>query len=612
MLGRMALGRAGYRMPDAGGRAEEPDDQSTHVAGSVPAFASVARPRHGEPSSGGSAMSFLLAAETTSEPFGLTAAILGVAALVGVVAVRLRQPLIVAFIFVGIGVGPAALGWVADAEPLELFAEIGIAVLLFLVGLKLDLRLIRTTGPVALVTGLGQVAFTSLVGFGLAMVLGMDATTALYVAVALTFSSTIIIVKLLADKGELDELHGRIALGFLIVQDIVVVIVMIVLSTISGNDGGSQSLPAEVLRIALSAGAVAAGLAVAMRWVLPWLLRQVAASQELLLVGAVAWAVAGAAAGDLLGFSTEVGAFLAGFALASTPYREAIGASLAPLRDFLLLFFFIELGSGLDFSAIGSEVPAALLLSAFVLVGNPLIVLIIMGAMGYRARVGFLSGLAVAQISEFSLIFVALGRELGHIDDGTVGLVTLVGVITIACSTYLILYSHQIYERISPLLQRFERADPTRGEERTEQEPVDVIVYGFGRFGRSLAHHLTDRGMHVLVVDWDPQAMGADLEVDGLQMAFGDAESSGFPGSLPLEQAEVVVSSLASVETNRTLLSTLRRHGFDGPVVVTSHHDHDHDDLEAHQGSPALVLRPFRDAGELAAEQVAELVPQRA
>jgi Kef-type K+ transport system membrane component KefB len=542
-----------------------------------------------------------------NDPFSLTAAVLAVAAVVGLAANRLRQPLIVAFIAVGIVVGPSVLGWVSDAEPLELFAEIGIAVLLFLVGLKLDLHLIRSTGSVALVTGLGQVAFTSIVGFGLAFGLGMDATTALYVAVALTFSSTIIIVKLLSDKRELEDLHGRIALGFLIVQDIVVVLVMIGLSTLSGGEG--NGLASEAMRVIASGVGLALGLYASMRWLLPWVLHRVAQSQELLLVSAVAWAVAGAAVGDQLGFSTEVGAFLAGFALASTPYREAIGASLVPVRDFLLLFFFIELGSGLDFSSVGAEVPAAIVLSLFVLVGNPLIVLIIMGVMGYRSRVGFLAGLAVAQISEFSLIFVALGRELGHIDDGTVGLVTLVGVITIGLSTYMILYSHPLYERLAPFLARFERANPTREDEGPDPEPVDVIVYGYGRFGKTLAHHLIDDGHRVLVVDWDPQALGSDAEVDGLEIAFGDAENGGFPESLPLHRVAVVVSALPRPETNRTLLVALRRHGFDGPVVLTSHREED--DLDVAEGGPALVLRPFRDAGELAAQRVAELLPAR-
>jgi len=350
-----------------------------------------------------------------SESFATTALVLSVAAVVAFAAHRARQPLIVAFIAVGVLVGPSGLEWVSESEPLELLAEIGIAVLLFLVGLKLDLHLVRSTGKVALATGLGQVVFTSGFGFAIALVLGMSATVAAYVAVALTFSSTIIIVKLLSDKRELEELHGRIALGFLIVQDIVVVIVMIVLNGVSGD--GNQNLALAIGTIAAKGLAVVACLWIVIKWLLPRALPLVASSQELLIVVTVTWAVAVAAASDQIGFSVEVGAFLAGVALASTPYRESIASSLSGLRDFLLLFFFIELGAQIDFSAIGSQVPAAIVLSLFVLVGNPLIVLVIMGAMGYSRRVSFLAGLAVAQISEFSLILITLGRELGHVDQ---------------------------------------------------------------------------------------------------------------------------------------------------------------------------------------------------
>jgi Kef-type K+ transport system membrane component KefB len=264
--------------------------------------------------------------------------VLTVAAVVAFVAHRARQPLIVAFIAVGIIVGPSVLNWVENAEPLALFAEIGIAVLLFLVGLKLDLHLVRTSGKIALLTGLGQVLFTSVVGFGLSMLLGMSSTMALYVAVALTFSSTIIIVKLLSDKGELDKLHGRIALGFLIVQDIVVVITMIVLSSFSAN--GDSNVPLQLLRVVLIGAVLLLGMWSVITFVVPRVMPLVASSQELLIVTAVAWAVAVAALSDQVGFSVEVGAFLAGFALASTPYRESIASSLSGVRDFLLLFFF--------------------------------------------------------------------------------------------------------------------------------------------------------------------------------------------------------------------------------------------------------------------------------
>jgi Kef-type K+ transport system membrane component KefB len=540
-----------------------------------------------------------------NEPFHLIAAVLGVAALFGVVSLRLRQPLIVAFIAVGILVGPSGLGWVTDASPLELLAEVGIAILLFLVGLKLDLHLVRATGPVAVVTGLGQVLFTSGIGFLLAVGLGLDTTTAFYVAVALTFSSTIIVVKLLSDKRELEQLHGRVALGFLIVQDIVVVLVMIGLSTTSGDTGNGLWVDIG-LTLAKGAG-LAVLVGVMMRWVLPWLLHRVARSQEVLLVFAVAWAVAMAALGDWLGFSKEVGAFVAGFALASTPFRDAIGSSLTPLRDFLLLFFFIELGATMDLAQVGSEVPRAIVLSLFVLIGNPLIVLVIMGVMGYRKRVGFLAGLTVAQISEFSLIFVALGASLGHIDNTTVGLVTLVGLITIGLSTYLILYSHPLYDRLEPVLRIFERRVPIKGDDTETSVDADVILYGYGRYGRNVVPELIRSGLRVMVVDWDPQSAAEDPDHDRLDVAFGDADDPEFPGSLPLAGARAVVSTIPDAPTNVALAAALRRWGFDGLVAVTAHTPADVERVQSPDVD--LVLQPFIDAASVAGAELLERLP---
>ncbi|WP_197723363.1 cation:proton antiporter [Thiomicrorhabdus aquaedulcis] len=377
--------------------------------------------------------------------------LLTVSAVVGFIAVQLKQPLIVAFIAVGIIAGPAVLGMVSLNEQIDLLAHLGIAILLFVVGLKLDLHIIRTMGVVALFTGLGQVIFTSVIGYLIALALGMSPIGALYVAVALTFSSTIIIVKLLSDKRELDALHGRIAIGFLIVQDIVVVLAMIGLTAL-GQAQETTSLGFEALMVLLKGILMLIVVALLMRYVIPGLLKRLAHSPELLILFAIAWAVLGASLGDMLGFSKEVGAFLAGISLASTHYRELIGARLVSLRDFLLLFFFISLGASLEMDTLGAQVWPALILSVFVLIGNPLIVMAIMGYMGYRKRTGFLAGLTVAQISEFSLILAALGFNLGHIDQETVGLITLVGLITISASTYMILYSHPLYEKLSPFL----------------------------------------------------------------------------------------------------------------------------------------------------------------
>ncbi|GAB3140112.1 cation:proton antiporter [Marisediminicola antarctica] len=534
------------------------------------------------------------------DSFATMAAVLAVAAIVAFIAHRARQPLIVAFIVVGVIVGPSLLGWVEEAGTLELLAEIGIAILLFLVGLKLDIRLVKSIGRVALVTGLGQVLFTSLVGFGLALLFGMPVVLAAYVAVALTFSSTIIIVKLLSDKRELDELHGRIALGFLIVQDIVVIVVMIALSSFGSERDGP--LWEQIAAVLLAAVALIGGLAVAMRWVLPRLLRLVASSQELLIVCCIAWAVAVAALTDYLGFSVEVGAFLAGFALASTRFRESIASSLAGLRDFLLLFFFIELGAQLDFSSIGAQVPAALAFSAFVLIGNPLIVLAIMGVMGYPKRVSFLAGLAVAQISEFSLILVALGRDLGHVDNDTVGLVTLVGMITIGASTYMILYSKPLFAVLEPFLGIFERRR-TINVSVPEPKAYDVIVFGHGRFGRRLIEEFATLGYSVLVVDWDPYAeisLDNPALADRVALVYGDASNGEFPDILPLGSAKWIVSTIPNVEVNKILATSLRRHGATAPVAVTAHSEAEAGAFsrEIDEKVVNLVLEPFDDAAD--------------
>ena len=524
------------------------------------------------------------------------AVLLLLAAVIGAIGVRLRQPLIVAFIAVGVLVGPSALGWVSANDQVDLLAKLGIALLLFVVGLKLDLHIIRAMGPVALATGLGQVFFTSVVGYFIALALGMAPVTALYVAVALTFSSTIIIVKLLSDKREVDALHGRIAIGFLIVQDIVVVLAMIGLTAL-GEAGDAAGLGREALAVLVKGALFIATIGLLMRYVLTPLLHQLARSPELLVLFAIAWAVALAAAGAQLGFSKEVGAFLAGVSLASTPYREAIGARLVSLRDFLLLFFFIDLGAGLDLSTLGAQVAPALLLSLFVLIGNPLIVMVILGAMGYRKRTGFLAGLTVAQISEFSLILGALGLSLGHIDADTMGLITLVGLITISVSTYMILYSHPLYERLAPWLGVFERKrayrETAQGRD-SEDKGVDVILFGLGRFGTGIGRELRQRGYRVLGVDFDPNLIRRQVSNGNGELRYGDAEDPEFLASLPLGEARWVLSSLRETPVNLALLQGLRDQGYQGRVAVTAHAAGDAETLR--QAGADRVLIPYADA----------------
>lgn len=523
------------------------------------------------------------------------------AAAVGAVGTWLRQPLIVSFIAVGIIVGPAGVGLITRHEQIELLASIGISLLLFVVGLKLDVQSIRTLGRVALTAGAGQVVLTWLMGFGIAIAFGMDSRTAAYVSAALTFSSTIIAVKLLSDRREIDALHGRIAVGLLIVQDIIVILLMIGIAALGGERAGSAGRWGDASMVLLTGlGFLAVVAALAFRG-LPAIATYLARSPELLVLSGIAWAVALAAVGEAIGLSKEVGAFVAGTSLASTPYREAIGSRLVTVRDFLLLFFFIDLGSRLDLSLLRVTLGHAVIFSMFVLIGKPLIVMVIMSVMGYRKRTSFLAGLTLAQISEFSLILAALALSVGHIGPEAMGLVTTVGLITIGLSTYTIIYSGPLYEWLAPWLDLFERATPSR-EARVDQTAAakaDVVVFGLGRYGGGIVRHLLLRNRHVIGVDFDPQVL-ARWRAEGVPVLYGDAGDPELFDHLPLGGVNWVVSTAADVETSRILLRHLQERGFRGKVAVACRTADEIDTLRLDGAD--LLLRPFSDAAEQAAD----------
>lgn len=545
-----------------------------------------------------------------ASPFHELTALIALAALIGCAGMMLRQPMIVSFIAVGVLAGPSALGIVQSHQHIELLAELGIAVLLFLVGLKLDLKLIRTLGPVALATGLGQVTFTSVIGFLIGLLLGLDTVTSLYVAVALTFSSTIIIVKLLSDKREVDSLHGRIAIGFLIVQDLVVVLAMMVLSAfgVGVREGSDDSVFVHIGTVLLYGLMMLGFILLFIRFLATPLVSRIARSQELLIIFAIAWAALLATIGSELGFSKELGGLLAGISLASTPFREAIVARLSSLRDFLLLFFFIALGSQLDLGLLRGQVSLSLVFSVFVLVGNPLIVMIIMGLMGYRKRTGFLAGLTVAQISEFSLIFMAMGLTLGHVSAESLGLVTLVGLITISLSVYMITYSHGLYGRLEPWLGVFERKRPYR-EEKLEQQDMaegnyDVILFGLGRYGKAIAHYLQQQDFSLLVVDFNPDEVRR-WRAQGHAAIFGDASDPAFIASLTLTGVKWIVSALPQHGIGLThddprliLLEALKQQHYSAGIAISTQHLHDQEILR--EKGATLILLPFYDAAEQA------------
>jgi len=517
------------------------------------------------------------------EVFTEISLLLVLAAAMSMVMRALKQPLIIGYILIGLLVGPSVLGIVESAESIELLGNFGIALLLFIVGLGLNPKVIKEVGKVSLMTGLGQVLFTSAIGFWLTTLLGYDAMTAFYIAVALTFSSTIIILKLLTDKKEQNKLYGKIAIGFLLVQDIVATFALVIASA-----SGQGELNAQEVALLAAKGI---GLAIITFLVSSQVVRRLsgflARSQELLFLFAIAW---GFGVGTLFyeaGFSLEVGALLAGVALASMPYAQEIGSRLRPLRDFFIVVFFIALGAKLNIDSLGGIIGQAVGLSAFVLIGNPIIVMAIMGVLGYKRKTSFNAGLAVAQISEFSLIFMLLGQKNGQIDETAVTLVTLIGVITIAISSYMIIYSDSLYRRLEPLLRIFERKN-TKSEMEVRKHH-EAVLFGYRHGGSEFVRVFKSITKRYLVVDYDPEAIER-MEQHGIPYFYGDATDLEMLEEVDLSHAKLVVSNLTDHPTNTFLLSHLEQVNPD--AVVICHADTIQEAAELYGLGASYVMMP--------------------
>jgi len=486
------------------------------------------------------------------EIFVELSAIIVIAMLVSLLMRVLKQPLIVGYIFTGVLVGPYFINLIQNGDVIELFSKIGITILLFIVGLNLSPNVIREVGKVSLLTGIGQVLFTSIIGFFIASALGIDRIAAIYVAIALTFSSTIIILKLLSDKGDLNKLYGKIAIGFLLVQDIVATLILLFASSFAGGEGNLLSI---ALMTIVKGSALVFGMILISQYILPRISKFIAASQELLFLFSLSWGLGIATLFSMLGFSVEIGALVAGVSLSMTPYAIEVASRMRPLRDFFILLFFILLGSQMVLDNVAALIIPAVVLSVFVLVGNPIIVVILMNVLGYSKRTSYQAGLTVAQISEFSLILAALGFEFGHLSKEVLSLITFVGLITIAGSTYLILYSDEIYPWVEKILTMLEIKK--NGSDRNRNNNYNSILFGYQRVGQEFIEAFRRLDLNFIVVDFNPESI-KNLEEEAIPFKYGDAKDPEFLSELDLKGLRYMVSTIPEFDTNLMLIRKIR------------------------------------------------------
>ena len=524
--------------------------------------------------------------------------ILILATFLAFIAKRLKQPMILGYIIAGMIIGPLGFKFVMNLDTIGILSELGVAFLLFIVGLELDVRKLRTLGMIALVAGIGQIVFTFAIGYALVRLLGFSASITFYIAIALTLSSTIIIVKLLSDKNELNALHGRIALGILLVQDFVAVIV---LAALAKNAITWQMVGTNItMGIAFFAIAIILGM-----FVLKYLFDPISKSPELLFLAAVSTCFLFAMIAQEMGFSIAIGGFLAGICLAPLPYNIEIISRIKSLRDFFATIFFVTLGMQIVLPAGTSIFLPVLLFSLFVLIGNPLIVLILMSVMGFKSRPSFLTGLSIAQISEFSLILVAVGVSTGALPPAIMSIIALVAVITFTISSYMITYDEKLYRMFKKTIKPFEKLAIRKLH--LEHMPGDtdyqIILCGCNRVGRGVLESAEKLKKRVLVIDFNPEIIHK-LAKEKVHALYGDIGDVDILERILRHKPEMIVSTVPDLIDNCLILQTIKRKNSKLKIILTANTLDDA--LELYHEGADYVLLPH----QLGRDHIATLLNQ--
>jgi Kef-type K+ transport system membrane component KefB len=500
----------------------------------------------------------------------------------GLLAKSLRQPLLLAYLAAGVVLGPEmGLGWIQDKAAINTISEIGLILLLFIIGLEIDLKKLMASGRTLVVCGILQIVICVLLGVGFALsfgfALGQGRFDALYISVALASASTMIVVKLLYDKFELSSLPGRITLGILVFQDIWTILFLAVQPNL---------LNPEVLVLALSF-AQGAGLVVlsllASRYVLPRVFSFVAKVPELLLVLAVSWCFLVSGVAGAVGLSREMGALIAGVSLSTFPYNVDVIAKVINIRDFFVILFFVGLGlqipePSLELLGLAGAASLFLVGSRFLSIFPPLYL------MKNGLRASLIPSINLCQMSEFSLVIVSLGYGMGHVSSQTVGVLTFVFVITSVLSTYMINSNHQIQEVLAGVLKKTGLPDLGRNAEDgpIQSRQKSVVFLGFFRESSSILSELEKLAgdeqadwvrEEVLVVDYNPLVYRR-LNDRGITCVYGDISSMDTLQHAHIESAALVISSIGDTilrgTTNARLLKAVRRLCPEAEIMVTA------------------------------------------
>ncbi len=496
------------------------------------------------------------------------AVVLSLASLYGFCVLKLKLPLVVAYLLAGVTLSIVSVFDLHHTGIFSFLPEIGIAFVLFLIGMELDLREIKALGKPIVLASLGQILLSSLAGFAIAGALGFNATESLFLGLGLSFSSTVVVIKMLLEKRDLTSLYGKLAIGILLLEDLVAIIVLMGISVGSSmfQLGLQNSLP--FVTFALKAVGLFFLTFILSKYVLERVFDAVAKSVELLFLTALTWCFIFTALAIVSGFSVVIGAFLAGVALASSPYHLQIQGKIKPLRDFFVTLFFVYLGTEAKVADLIAHPVAILILTLYAITIKPLVYLAILGIFGFRKHTMFQTALNLSQVSEFSLVMLLVGFKAGLVSQSTLSVMAAVGVLSIVISSIMVSQSKRIYLFVTPLIKFFESKKRHFLETDINEELEDhIVVIGAHRVGEPVINFLKKQKLPFRVVDFNPHTVEM-LRSQDIDVVFGDISDPEIIDSLGLEKAKLIISTIITMPDNEMLLEECHRRKVQAKIVV--------------------------------------------
>ncbi len=474
----------------------------------------------------------------------------------------IKQPQILSYVLVGVLITPL-FGWVTDTSLIQSMSTIGIAFLLFIVGMEIDLKKLKNVALVSTLGGGIQIAVLFTLGYFLALLLGFLSLEAAYIGLMLTFSSTMIVMKLLSDKKELNTLHGRIVVGILLMEDIVAIFALSIFSSIDNFSPGLFGF-AFLKFLSLFAAAYLCS-----KYIFPRVFRYAAKNQELLLITSLAVCFIFSLAFYFINFSVAIGAFIAGVALGSLEYNFDIIGKVKSLKDFFSLLFFVSLGMGLSIAVIVKMWIPLIVFVVFVIFFKPILTMTVCSMFKYTKKPAFLSAISLSQLGEFSLIIATQGLLLNHISADLFSLIVVVALVSITTTSYLMKYDDWFYNLMEKPLKIFEMFS-TKGMEYmpTETKPR-IILCGHNRIGYSILRSFSKEKKKVLIVDYNPEMIDR-LAKDGYHCLYGDVGDGEIIDKMNLGQIKMLISTVPEVKDSLNLINRVKKMNRRAKVIVTA------------------------------------------